>query len=465
MPLRHIENTDISYYLMLIDENGVERPEDGQLLSSVIEQAAHDGVTDVFILSHGWKGDVPAAISQYDRWIAKMAELTDDRALAHHKVPDFKTLIVGVHWPSLPWGDESAEAAVLGGDDDGLAGELKLKAPVLVARYAERIANTESAHQALETIVAAADDETVAAQIQSGTVPEDLDKAYRELFAQAGLATDGVASAPGTDVPAFSPADTAAEWIAALDPSAAPPADTPGVLGGGLLAKARDIVLSPVRQISFWTMKHRARVIGERDVHRLIRQLQTAAPKARFHLMGHSFGCIVVSAAVAGPVGEGVLTDRLPRPVETLFLVQGAMSLWSFTDKIPFPPNEPGYFHAVCGATRGVRGPLVTTLSSQDRAVGIFFPIGARLAGDRTLGRDKLPEYGGTGTFGVQGAQPFSALKIQPKDAQYGFQAGLVYNVDASSVICNGGGASGAHSDIAHDEVAHAFWQAAIATM
>jgi hypothetical protein len=37
-----------------------------------------------------------------------------------------------------------------------------------------------------------------------------------------------------------------------------------------------------------------------------------------------------------------------------------------------------------------------------------------------------------------------------------------VYNLDANSVIKNGGGFSGAHSDIAHPEVAHAMWQAAL---
>jgi hypothetical protein len=34
--------------------------------------------------------------------------------------------------------------------------------------------------------------------------------------------------------------------------------------------------------------------------------------------------------------------------------------------------------------------------------------------------------------------------------------------VEASRVIKEGGGASGAHSDIAHPEVAHIFWEAAL---
>ena len=56
---------------------------------------------------------------------------------------------------------------------------------------------------------------------------------------------------------------------------------------------------------------------------------------------------IVVTAAVAGPIKNGQVSDRLDRPVDSLFLVQGAMSLWSFADEIPFPPVEPGYYNAL----------------------------------------------------------------------------------------------------------------------
>ena len=39
----------------------------------------------VFFLSHGWKGDVPAAIDQYDRWIGEMARSAADRAAARQR--------------------------------------------------------------------------------------------------------------------------------------------------------------------------------------------------------------------------------------------------------------------------------------------------------------------------------------------------------------------------------------------
>jgi hypothetical protein len=41
--------------------------------------------------------------------------------------------------------------------------------------------------------------------------------------------------------------------------------------------------------------------------------------------MGHSFGTIIVSAMIGGPNCEG----KLQRPIDSVSLVQGAVSLWS----------------------------------------------------------------------------------------------------------------------------------------
>lgn len=261
----------------------------------------------------------------------------------------------------------------------------------------------------------------------------------------------------------FDPFDTSQQWMTAMKAEAGTaPAGGPGLLGGGVLSNLRDLLLSPVRQMSFWAMKHRARVVGESAVHQLLVTLQTQVSQARFHLMGHSFGCIVMSAAVAGPIADGRITDPLPRPVDSLFLVQGAMSLWSFADTIPFPPSEPGYFKALRATPSMVGGPIVTTRSSHDSAVGTFFPLGATLGHERTLGDDDLPEYGGIGTFGARGTQPIVDRLIDSASAAYHFDPGSVYNIDASSVISHGDFPSGAHSDIAHPEVVHIFWEAAL---
>lgn len=284
------------------------------------------------------------------------------------------------------------------------------------------------------------------------------------LFDQAGLGLNGATAAPGSDQQTFMPTLTISEWAsAAAGQAPLGPSGQPGLLSGSLLPDVKDALLMPVRQVSFWAMKHRARRVGETGVHALLIELEKSAPEARFHLMGHSFGCIVVSAAVSGPLDQNAVTARLPRPVHSLFLAQGAMSLWSFAESIPYPPNLPGYFQPMEVPPALVSGPIVTTRSTFDRAVGTFFPLGAKLANDRLLG-EELPEFGGVGAFGIQGtaADATHDVPVLSADAEYGFDAGHIYNINASTVICHGGGPSGAHSDISHPEIAHLFWQAAL---
>jgi hypothetical protein len=465
MPLRHIDEANLDYYLVLFDSDGNERREqDGSLLSETLSEAVRDGVTDVFLSSHGWKGDIPAAISQYNSWIGAMAAQAADRDRARGLDPDFKALIVGVHWPSLPWGNEDTGAALLGDDETGeFADEQQMDADELVQRYAERIADTPAARTALATILAAADDDRVEAQLEDGTLPDHLERAYQTLFEQAGLGLGGATAAPGSDQQAFTPTRIISEWATPTGEPAHSGAGGPGLLGNGVRHAVRDALLMPVRQLSFWAMKHRACHVGETGVHSLLIQLQNNAPQARFHLMGHSFGCIVVSAAISGPLDQGTVTSRLPRPAHSLFLVQGALSLWSFAKSIPFPPNLPGYFRPIDVAPELVSGPIVTTRSAFDHAVGTFFPLGARL-GDDLLLDDELPEFGGVGAFGLQGTAPGTThdAAVLDVDADYGFEAGHIYNIDASTVISHGSWPSGAHSDIAHPQIAHLFWQAAL---
>jgi hypothetical protein len=160
---------------------------------------------------------------------------------------------------------------------------------------------------------------------------------------------------------------------------------------------------------------------------------------------------------VAGTPGG----ERLPRPVDSLFLVQGALSLWSYCPDIPMARGTAGYFNRTLKDGL-VRGPIVTTRSRFDTAVGKLYPTAVTLK-DQFVLADDLPKFGGIGTFGAQGLGTLAVdREMGAADIDYGFQNGRVYNLDANGVIKNGGGFSGAHSDIAHPEVAHVMWQAAL---
>jgi hypothetical protein len=207
-------------------------------------------------------------------------------------------------------------------------------------------------------------------------------------------------------------------------------------------------------------MKKRARTIGEGGLHTFLKNLQEANA-ARVHLMGHSFGCIVVSGMVGGPDGHGPLL----RPVSSLALVQGAVSLWSYSPQIPLSGAGAGYFSHVLGDGK-IAGPLVTTRSKNDDAVGFFYPLASRLRGSAAFAPGSFPEYGAIGAYGIQGlpAGQGSDLEMLAEDGDYGFEQGRVYNLNGSQYIAKKEGASGAHSDIAGPQVAHVLWETALAS-
>jgi hypothetical protein len=441
MPIESVPGTDLKYYLIAFDKDGRERADDaGGLMSPrILQVLGNEPVTDVFILSHGWKGDLPAAREQYNAWIGAMARNEADRERMRAARPGFRSLLVGFHWPSQPWGDEK-----LGG---GVSFDLTDAPSVedLVNEWSTRIADTDPARDALKTIFAAAQRDLL-----PDALPPDVKAAYETLNREAGLGGDGVAGAPGADREPFDPEQY--YQVARLDEMLDGAMD----FGGGGFSLGG--LLSPLRQLSFWMMKARARKVGESGGARLLAELQRAAKdNVRFHLMGHSFGCIVVSSMLCGEGGHG----QLARPADSLALAQGAVSLWSYCSSIEQAEGQPGYFRALI-ADRRVRGPIITTRSRFDAAVGRFYPIGAGIADQVSFDANQLPKYGGIGAFGIQGPG-IEIVDMEMKQASegYGFEAGKVYNLDCSGFINQGGGAAGAHSDIAKPAVAHAVWEAA----
>ena len=126
-------------------------------------------------------------------------------------------------------------------------------------------------------------------------------------------------------------------------------------------------------------------------------------------------------------------------------------------------PSQPGYFRGVL--TRGVvSGPIIATKSTHDTAVGVLYPAAVGLVREVDFAV-KLPKYGGIGSFGIQGTSIAGERDMLDKDGDYSFASGKIYNLESSKYIAKGEGASGAHSDIAGPEVAHAIWQAAFVSL
>jgi hypothetical protein len=449
MPIRTIPGFGLNYYLVCVDGTGAERSDDpdglnGRMIARVADVLVREPYTDVFLMSHGWMGDVPAAIRQYDLWTGEMAACKDDLARAVRVRPGFKPLLVGFHWPSLPYGDEEMGAgAGISFSMPGVGGAAGPDTAALVDAYADRIAGTPAARAALETIFAAAAIDTAPPELS-----RDVADAYRVLDREAGLGAGGPAGGPGGDREPFDPD---AAYQTALEESEVS-------FGSFGLSP----VLAILQNLSFFKMKDRARMVGETSVHRLLATLQDIAKKSgrdvRFHLMGHSFGCIVMSAALGGPPGKATAD-----PVHSAFLAQGAVSFWSYCGDIPYAKGNSGYFRSIIGARR-VTGALVTTQSEHDTAVCKMYPLAVGVRGDVAFAPGEFPKYGALGAFGARGPG-VNAVDLEMLDASepYNFEPGKIYNLESSKYIAEMQSlGSGAHNDIAHPQVAHAMWSAVL---
>lgn len=439
--VQSVPETDLTYYLVALDKYGRERPWPGGLCSSrVIRQLTARPITDVFIFMHGWMGDVVQAKSQYDAWISAMTRWSSDAESMRDVRPEFLPLLIGIHWPSLPFGDEELRAAAL--ETAEVGGQLD--------EIAEGFADTPKARRALQTILEAA------RRPETERLPAEVANAFRVLQAEGGLQTDGAWAAPGADAERFDPQ----EMYEGMK-------ETRALLHGDAAAASAEgrnyTLLYLLASVSYWTMKSRARAVGESGGHQLLAALQAAVPAGRsvqFHLMGHSFGCIVASAMLQGPP-RGWLRIR---PVNSVSLMQGALSLWSFSTNAA-NSGRPGYFRPIVDR-RLVSGPIITTQSNLDYAVKHLYPLAAGIAQQLYWGEAnarRFPKYGGVGVFGIQGdgCNSESVEILLDKSKSYGFKPGTIYNLECTSVIKELFPLSGAHSDIAHPEVAHAVWEAA----
>lgn len=445
MLIRPVPGTQFQYYLINYDQNGNERfgGQEGVSSSGMLDEFKTGGYTDVIIMSHGWMGDVPAAINQYDRWMPNLFTVPADIEAMKKKRPGFKPLLVGLHWPSLPWGDEDNDGS-FGFDLNSEAGKIVAAA---VDDYAKRLGDTPEIRKHLETILTAALDE-------HDSLPDDVRQAYVALSKSLGFADGSEQAAIDADQATPDPDQIFREAAQQeqLD------------LETGSFGKMSFFgnLLSPLRTFSFWRMKSRARTFGESGAHALLRTMQKIAADAGrqvdFHLMGHSFGCIVVTAMAAGKPTD----PPLQTPISSITLAQGALSIWAYSPNIKLDGGSPGYFNPLL--KKGcVKGPIVTTQSEHDRAVGTFYKIGAGVAGQVSFGAE-MPRIGALGAFGIQGVDNLTeGLVMKSVNENYGFKPGRIYNLESSNVIKNGSGFSGAHSDIVHPEVAHALWQAALA--
>jgi hypothetical protein len=182
-----------------------------------------------------------------------------------------------------------------------------------------------------------------------------------------------------------------------LDPFA-----TGSVSGLGGAASFRDILggiksgfLNLLNYTTYYVMKARAGDVGVKGLAPLIVSIRNSHSDLRIHLIGHSFGCRLVSATM------NALPDQDQFRPDRAMLLQGAFSHNGFAKQ---GEADRGAFRDVIEKKK-VRGPILITHTRNDKAVGIAYPIASRIAGVNAaaLG-DENDIFGGLGSNGTQTA-------------------------------------------------------------
>jgi len=222
-----------------------------------------------------------------------------------------------------------------------------------------------------------------------------------------------------------------------------------GAVGlGNPFAKLWDGAKDALRIATYWQMKNRAGVIGTLGLGPVLLRLAHEAPGVRVHLLGHSFGARLVSFSLCAlsdfPSGAG-------SPVKSLFLLQGAFSHYAFADTLPGDTTRSG---ALKSMSARVDGPLLTTHTLRDYAVGVTYPATSMVNGDDAASFDVVSErWGAMGHDGAKGVNA-AAAPLAPPGQRYVFAKGAWLNLDANTVIIHGSLPAGAHGDIVHPHTA-----------
>lgn len=398
------------------------------------------GSTDLIVVSHGWNNDRNEAEELYRKLFENFVDVTaNDPAIKQRKIA-----IIGVIWPSKkfdefmtqpPTGSKIAGGAASAGEGvDKAASEAAMRAAIDRAAPLFDDEGDNERVAALRKLVPKLEDDTGAQQEFVKTLRALLDpdgsKARKEtnedgaaIFfrAAADVVFKNAAQAP-TAIPSTRTADSTG------------PEEAIGRAAGigSLFSGAANAVSNLLNLTTYFEMKKRAGTVGKNGLAPLIDVL--AAQVARIHLIGHSFGGRVVTAAAANST-----TNKL----HSMGLLQAAFSHNGFSQK------RSGFFRSVVENKR-VAGPILITHTKNDKAVGMAYPAAARISRDNATGfGDADDEFGGLGSNGAQqmevGEVFLDTKELLPTDQPYQWQPGKFHNLESSKFIIDpkGGDAHG----------------------
>jgi hypothetical protein len=396
------------------------------------------------VVSHGWRNDAADATALYEELFTNIAATLAARGA---QAPS----VVGVYWTSMALPEEFGGGAPQGAKPEGAAVRLAAGQRLDPQRIGERLdrlkatfggaAQLDLAKSLLDNLEDRPKDQVAFVELLRQAAPPTSDpqedKSDKFFGADARVVFDNL-SRP---ILAAAPRGDGDGGAAGLREAAAGLGDSLANSAQGALAAAFRLV----NYLTFYQMKERAGVIGE-GLSRALAQARAEFATLPIHLIGHSFGARVVTAAAAA----GAKLDPC-----SLSLLQGAYSHNGLAAASQWDGGQDGYFRAILTQSR-VRGPIIATHTANDRAVGVAYPIASRLAGQnaKALG-DANDPYGGVGRNGLLHTLPAERGPdgpLQGPRGDYRFANGKINNLLADAFVKD-------HGDVRNPAVANAVAQ------
>lgn len=431
----------------------LEFTRDGQIFDTKQVDAVVNALpqfSDLLVFSHGWNNDLADARALANDFLGKVQDVLDGGIVPDVQGRRFGAVIV--LWPSKKFTDDElipgggAASAALNEDlapVEQMLEELK-NDPDRLGERDVRLVRRLIIDQA----------KVLLPQLKTSS------QARREyVFLLRSLLTPADAHADDGSLEFFtrSPDEVFKEMsdavAAPLGPNPGGSASVGANAGGAAgLKDIADGIVGAARRIAnfttYYQMKERAGIVGRTGLNQVLRRLRQENPAIRLHLIGHSFGARLVTAAADALDANTIAV--------TLTLLQAAYSHNGLAHK--FDGQNDGFFRKLI-SNNHVSGPIIITHTKNDTAVGIAYPLASRLSHTKAAAfGDENDPYGGLGRNGAQHTPEAKGLALADLPAHqpgpYKFVSGKVYNLKADKFIRD-------HNDICKHEVAYAMLKAA----
>jgi hypothetical protein len=435
----------------------VEFTRDGEFFQRSQVDALLKGVkaaTDVIVMAHGWNNDVQEARDLYRHWTHGLRERIQADTPKGLQGREF--IVSGLLWPSKKFTDPelipSGGAAAV---NSALTIEALRKQIALMKTLLDRRSEIEALERA-ERVLPRIDSDPAAQKEFAEQVRKLMPSSYaeedEEAIPSAFSTTQGdeLLQRLGRPLPIMTGMPVGAGGRATrLGAPTGPQLEGSAASLGDLIAGIKAGAMRLLNVTTYYQMKERAGTVGMGGANMMLREIKGERPQVRVHLVGHSFGGRLVTAAATGLDAGAAMT------IHSMSLLQAAFSHFGFAKD--YKPGKQGFFRPMVEKQR-VSGPAIITHSVKDKAVGLAYPIASRIKQQiaSAIGDARDP-FGGIGRNGAQRTPEAVPLALLPAGATYAFQPGRLANLKGDALISG-------HGDVFNPAVVHAIASAIAAS-